>query len=67
MSERRYLSSQHAAQYLDMTYEAFDKFVRREGVPHLRLGRKRLFEPKVLDDVVKAISLRQQRRLRAVS
>lgn len=63
---KRYLSSRHAAEYLDLSYRAFDVWVRRYGVPHLRLGRQRRFEPAVLDQVLRTMSQRPGLRPRLV-
>lgn len=62
-----YLSARHAAEYLDMTFRAFDQWTRREGIPCLRIGRTRRYTRESLDRALKTISLRPRRTLRKVS
>lgn len=62
-----YLSARHAAEYLDLTYRAFDQAVRQHGIPYKRLGRLRRFAKADLDRVLEAHSLRPRTKLRAVS
>lgn len=57
-----YLSARHAAEYLDMPYRTFDKWVRREGVPHALVGRQRRFSRTTLDAVMKTLALRRGSR-----
>jgi excisionase family DNA binding protein len=54
-----YLSAKHAAAYLDVPYRTFDKWVRREGIPHVWVGRQRRFSKATLDAVLKTIALRR--------
>ena len=57
-----YLSPRHAAEYLDLTYRAFDQAVRRLGIPHKRLGRVRRFSKAALDRMLDAMTDRQTLR-----
>ena len=56
-----YLSTRHAAEYLDLTVRAFDQAVRRLGIPHHRIGRLRRFKASELDAVLDAMSKRPVR------
>lgn len=57
-----YLSARHAAEYLDLTYEAFDKAVRKHGIPFKWFGRLRRFQKTDLDKALDAMSRRPLRR-----
>jgi excisionase family DNA binding protein len=57
-----YLSAKHAAEYLDLSYRAFDQAVRRHGIPHERIGRLRRFTPAALDAALKAMGQRPKLR-----
>ena len=59
-----YLSTKHAAAYLDLTVRAFDQAVRRHGIPHARIGKLRRFKPADLDAVLTTMA--QRPRLRRV-
>jgi excisionase family DNA binding protein len=55
---KTYLTAHEAASYLKCSYRAFDHWVRRNGVPCLRRGRIRLYDVRVLDDVVRTMAQR---------
>ncbi len=57
-----YLTTRQAADYLGTTYRGFDRFVRRHGVPCVRYGRHRRFQPATLDKVLRTMALRPARR-----
>lgn len=62
MSEGPYLSATHAADFLDLTYKAFDMAVRRHGIPYKRLGRLRRFSKADLEKVLDAMTARPRPR-----
>ena len=60
-----YLSSRHAAEYLDLTWRAFDQAVRRHGIPYKWFGRQRRFKVADLERVLDAMTARPKSRRRA--
>lgn len=57
-----YLSARHAAEFLDMSYAAFDQAVRRLGIPCKKFGRLRRFRKADLERVMDAMSQRPRRK-----
>lgn len=57
-----YLSTKHAAEYLDLSVRAFDQAVRRHGIPCKRIGRLRRFVKADLDRALDAMSRRPRAR-----
>lgn len=55
-----YLSRSHAAAYLDMSPKSFDAWVRRHGVPFVRIGRTRRFAIAKLEAVLRTLTLRKE-------
>jgi excisionase family DNA binding protein len=53
-----YLTAKQAADYVVKSYAAFDVWVRRHGVPYVRVGRHRRFTRPQLDRVMKTMALR---------
>lgn len=54
--ESNYLDAYNAADYLGMTYRAFDNLARRQGLqPDGNRGRARLYTRKTLDRLVQTI------------
>lgn len=59
-----YLSAKHAAEYLDLSYDAFDQAVRRHALPCYRIGRLRRFLKSDLQAALQAMALRPRKRQR---
>lgn len=47
--ERRTMTVKEAATYLGLSSDTVYDMVREDKIPHLRLGRKNLFLPEVLE------------------
>lgn len=62
MTGSPYLTARQAADYLGVTYRGFDQFVRRHGVPCVRYGRHRRFQPATLDRFMRMCALRPSKR-----
>lgn len=57
-----YMSTRAAAEYLGLTYKAFDMHVRRQGIPFKWFGGLRRFAKADLERAMEAMSRRPKAR-----